>query len=402
MASAAKTSKHATIRPPPPSASDDLHFPRPALLKAKDVRAAFGRAGEALVDDDGEDHPSPRGTRLDPYHIVDPFQAEQAAHQAKWQFLAQTLRQYKWWEPEHFENFYHTGASQLVASAVAESHPFVSEALDRARTGPAPDAALLARVRSLDRELAAGLIELGDAYEGRCCPDPGNPPPPRPWLHDGMGEVPPGDADGSHFGELCTFPGLEFCQHTPADGDAYVILTAADQRYFVRRWPGDDVVDYNTHMFMQPWAQAVARAASDAYRRAHSPSPPNDVPPARVLVPSSVPRKVLESPVAPAPRGSRSSGAQVVQSAPRVAVEMAPWQPEDQFLATRVTIMINEAVASLEAGGEKLGKNGLLGVKGNPRTADGVVVCPVHRLNPRIVDRSPLDICIQGSRDLGI
>ena len=402
MASAATKSKNATIPPPPPSASDDLQFTRPALVKAKAVRAALDRAGEALVHEDDEYHPSPRGTRLDPFLIVDPFQAEEAAHQSKWQFLAQSLRQYKWWEPEHFENFYNTGASQLVASAVAESHPFVSEALDRARSGPAPDAALLARVRSLDRELAAALIELGDAYEGRCCPDPGNPPPPRPWLHDGMGEVPPGDADGSHFGELCTFPGLEFCQHTCADGDAYVILTAADQRYFVKRWPGEDVVDYNSHMFAQPWAQHVSRAAADAYRRARSPSPPNDVPPARVLVPASVPRKVLESPVAPAPRGSRSSAVQVVHTETRVAADMAPWQPEDPFVATRVTVMINEALASLQAGGEKLGKNGLLGVKGYPRTADGVVVCPVHRLNPRIVDRSPLDICIEGSRDFGI
>jgi hypothetical protein len=53
---------------------------------------------------------------------------------------------------------------------------------------------------------------------------------------------------------------------------------------------------------------------------------------------------------------------------------MAPLQPDDDFVAARVTIMIKEALASLEAGGEKLGKNGLLGVKDQPRTAVGVVV----------------------------
>jgi hypothetical protein len=83
---------------------------------------------------------------------------------------------------------------------------------------------------------------------------------------------------------------------------------------------------------------------------------------------------------------------------------MAPLQPDDEYVASRVTITIEEALSSLDAGGEKLGRNGLLGVKDSPRTADGVVVCPVHPLNPRIVDRSPSDpyIGIQGFRDIGI
>jgi hypothetical protein len=83
---------------------------------------------------------------------------------------------------------------------------------------------------------------------------------------------------------------------------------------------------------------------------------------------------------------------------------MAPLQPDDDFVASRVTMTIREALSCLDAGGEKLGKNGLLGVKDSPRTADGVVVCPVHPLNPRIVDRSPSDpyIGIQGFWDIGI
>jgi hypothetical protein len=84
-------------------------------------------------------------------------------------------------------------------------------------------------------------------------------------------------------------------------------------------------------------------------------------------------------------------------------MKMAPMDPDGEYLALRVDIMIREALASLDAGGESLGKNGLLGVQGQPRTADGVVVCPVHPLNPRIVARSPSDpyIGIQGFRDIG-
>jgi hypothetical protein len=94
-----------------------------------------------------------------------------------------------------------------------------------------------------------------------------------------------------------------------------------------------------------------------------------------------LPKKVPQSPLTPAASGSKlSAGAgQVVRSETRFAVEMAPLQPDDDFLAKRVTITIKEALSCLDAGGEKLGKNGLLGVKDSPRTADGVVVCPVHR-----------------------
>jgi hypothetical protein len=377
-------------------------MPPLALHKGRSLGSALERAVEALVDED-EVVPPRRAPFVDPFKGADPFVVEEAARQSKWQFLA-SLHKYKYWGPEHFENFYYTGASRLVSAAVAESHPSVPEALDQTRNGPPPNSELLAKVRALDRKLAAALIALGDSYEGRCSHDPDNPPPPAPWLHDGLGEIPPGDVFGNHYGALCTFPRLDFCEHTPAHGDAYVILTAGDRRVFVERMTGDDVVDYNSKMCTEPWALSASRASSDAYRRAHSPSPPNHVAPVRLLVPSSEPRRVSQSPVAAAPSRSIPSAGQVVRSAARTAVDMAPLQPDDEFVAKRVSIMIQEALSSLDAGGEQLGKNGLLGVKDSPRTADGVVVCPVHPLNPRIVDRSPSDpyISIQGFRDIGI
>ena len=403
VALSAKTSKNATI---PPTASDDeLQFLRPAKAKAKDVRAALERAVEALVDED-EVVPPRRAPPLEPFEGADPFVVEEAARRSKWLFLARSLHKYKWWEFQHFENPYHTGASRLVSAAVAESHPSVPEALDRTRNGPAPKSSLLAKVKELDRQLAEALIQLGDSYQGRCSHDPDNPSPPAPWLHDGLGEIPPGDVFGNHYGALCTFPRLDFCEHTPACGDAYVIFTAGDDRVFVERFTADDVVDYNSEMCNQTWALAASRAASDAYRRARSPSPPHYVPPSRVLVPASLPKKVPQSPLTPAASGSKlSAGAgQVVRSGTRFAVDMAPWQPDDDYVASRVTITIEEALASLDAGGQNLGRNGLLGSKNSPRTADGVVVCPVHPLNPRIVDRSPPDpyIGIQGFWDIGI
>ncbi len=368
--------------------------------------SALERAVEALVDEDEDEVVPPRRAPfVDPFKGADPFVVEEAARQSKWRFLA-SLHKYKYWGPDHFENFYYTGASRLVSAAVAESHPSVPEALDRTRNGPAPKSSLLAKVKELDRQLAEALIQLGDSYEGRCSHDPDNPSPPAPWLHDGLGEIPPGDVFGNHYGALCTFPRLDFCEHTPAHGDAYVIFTAGDDRVFVERFNGDDVVDYNSEMCNQPWALSGSRAASDAYRRARSPSPPNYVPPPRVLVPASLPKKVPQSPLTPAARGSKlSAGAgQVVRSETHTAVDMAPLQPDDDFVASRVTMTIREALSCLDAGGEKLGKNGLLGVKDSPRTADGVVVCPVHPLNPRIVDRSPSDpyIGIQGFWDIGI
>jgi hypothetical protein len=377
----AKTSKNATTAPPASAALEFLA--PPALRKARSLRPALERAVEVPVDEE-EVVPPLRAPLVDPFEGADPFVVEEAARQSKWQFLARSLRKYKWWEIPHFENPYHTGASRLVSAAVAESHPFVPEALDRTRNGPAPNLSLLAKVKDLDRRLAEALIQLGDAYQGRCSHDPDNPPAPVPWLHDGLGEIPPGDKFGNHYGALCTFPRLDFCEHTPAHGDAYVILTAGDHQVFVERFTGDDVVDYNSEMTNEPWARFASRAASDAYRRAHSPSPPMNVPPVRVLVPASVPTKVLQSPLIPAGSGSKlSAGAgQVVRSGTRVAVEMAPLQPDFDFVASRVTIMIQEALSSLEAGGEHLGKNGLLGSKDTPRTADGVVVCPVHPLNP--------------------
>jgi hypothetical protein len=309
--------------------------------------------------------PPRRAPVVDPFQGADPFVVGDAARQSKWQFLA-SLHKYKYWAPEHFENFYYTGASRLVSAAVAESHPSVPEALDQTRNGPPPNSELLAKVRALDRKLAAALIALGDSYEGRCSHDPDNPPPPAPWLHDGLGEIPPGDVYGNHFGALCTFPRLDFCEHTPAHGDAYVILTAGDRRVFVERMTGDDVVGYNSQMVTEPWALSASRASSDAYRRAHSPSPPNNVAPVRLLVPSSEPRRVSQSPVAAAPSRSIPSAGQVVRSAARTAVDMAPLQPDDEFVAKRVSIMIQEALSSLDAGGEQLGKNGLLGVKDSP------------------------------------
>jgi hypothetical protein len=341
---------------------------------------------------------------VDPFKGADPFVVEEAARHSKWQFLEGNIYKYKWWEDHHFENPYHTGANQLIAAAVAASHPFVPAALDRTRNGPAPKSSLLAKVKELDRQLAAALIELGDSYQGRCSHDPGDPPRPAPWFHDGLGEIPPGDVHGNHYGALCTFPRLDFCEHTPVHGDAYVIFTAGDQRVFVEKLAGDDVVDYNSQMVMQPWALSASRAASDAYRRAQSASPPNEAARPHVLVPSSDLKKVPQPPVTAAPSRSRSSAGQVVRSGTSAAADLAPLQPDQEYLDSRVTAMIKESLASLEAGGEKLGKNGLLGVKESPRTADGVVVCPVHPLNPRIVDRSPSDpyIGMQGFRDIEI
>ena len=360
VAPSAKSLKIATI--PPPALDDGLQFVRPAKGKAKDVRAALDRAAEELVDED-DVVPPRHAPVVDSFKGADPFVVDEAARQSKWQFLA-SLHKYKYWGPEHFENPYYTGASRLVSAAVAEAHPSVPEALDRTRDGPAPKSSLLAEVRSLDRQLAAALIKLGDSYQGRCSHDPENPPPPVPWLHDGLGELPPGDVYGNHLGALCTFPRFDFCEHTPAKGDAYVILTAGDHRVFVERMTGDDVVGYNSQMVMEPWALSASRAVSDAFRRATS-TPPNDGPRDRVLVPASVPKKVLESPLTPAAIGSRlSAGAgQVVRSGTRFAVDMAPLEPDPEYVASRVTIMIREALACLDAGGGKLSKNGLLGLK---------------------------------------
>ena len=367
----ARTSKKATI---PPVEPDELQFlAPPSLHKVRSLGPALERAVEAPVDED----------EVDPFKGADPFVVEEAARRSKWEFLA-SLHKYKYWEPAHFENFFYTGASRLVSAAVAESHPSVPEALDRTRNGPAPKSSLLAKVKELDIQLAAALIELGDSYQGRCSHDPEDPPRPAPWFHDGLGEIPPGDVFGNHYGELCTFPRLDFCEHTPVCGDAYVIFTAGDHRVFVERFSGDDVVDFNSDMCMRPWALSASRAISDAYhRRAHSSTPANNVPPVRVLVPASVPKKVPQSPLPRAPSGLKlSAGAeQVVRSASPEAFDMAPMQPDDDYLASRETLMIKEALASLEAGGEKIGRNGLLGLQDQPRTADGVVVCPVLPLS---------------------